>query len=186
VEGKLIDYLEALTTDEKKMLGTLRRMIDANKFKVVNKCMENGLLISHSIGLTQFGLPEVVVYGLEEVAAATLFESLFALRKGSVIVPPRHKARMVMPENAPRLVPLLGCLFPIRATLMQVMWLDDNGFYPGHRRFAQGLLARQPRVWGSTRIPRRVIPIEVLAAEQARRKAGALLASDLVTRPAPN
>jgi len=163
----LTDHFETREEDGKKLLDQLRAKVERGDIVAVHSYGPADLTVTHSVGYTTYGLPEIVVYGLSEESADAIFRTMFAQMEKRTVIEmwAPYRMRMIWPENAPRLVPLLQSLFPDRFTLAQFLWPDQNGFYPGQRRFDRSLRERQPRVWEIKRIPTRAIPAKAWSAE---------------------
>lgn len=168
----MIEYRDCLTQEQRDSLELLSGDVRLGNLSIVNEWRSNGYLRSHSVGLTTFKLPEVIIYGLKETEVAPFFETYYqALRDpGSLSVYPELKVGKVAPDTAVRLVPLLKCIFPDGFELIQILWPDERGLYPGQLWYDAKLKARQPKLWGVTKLPSSVVPDLVLKAERTAEK----------------
>jgi hypothetical protein len=160
LEGSLVDYWDLLSVEQQQAISGLQRIADRRELSVVNEYLRNGHLRSHSVGLTSFDLPEVLIYGLAVEDAGSFFDALFeSFREPDRTIPiPFLMAGAVSQKIAARLVPILQCIFPDGFQLAQIVWPDGNGAYPTQRGFDKRLEARQPRAWAREALNERLLP----------------------------
>lgn len=158
---------EALAT-----ISQVRQTLKDGKVATVNERRENGFFRTYSLGMTNYDVPEIIIYGYDQMLLPELMSTMYEafLRGGDHSKYALLEARQVTPEVAQRILPAADYYFPQGFRLLQLTWPDPNGHHPGDPQFETLLAELQPRVWGLDDVPDSVVPDEVLIAERRKRQ----------------
>lgn len=103
--------------------------------------------LAHTVGLTECGLPELVVTGLPESAGAALLNAAVAralrdeVRPGQVLrLPAAPVLAVIEVEQAAERLPVATALYLDAVRALQLVWPDGCGRYPWEPSAEQGQL----------------------------------------------
>lgn len=148
-----------MKADIDSALRHIRRLIDKNGFSIVAAPVHagEGYTCAYTVGLSEKGLPEFVIFGLEPKAAAQILTGVAkrALNGEVFVSGGRYpdilrsagcEALSVAPEYYDQVLRMANELSPHGAidTAIQLVWSDEAGRFPGDAGFDDRLFELQP------------------------------------------